>query len=392
MSTSINLSNIGGSSAGGSTVFTGASVRSIFSQAAHGFTTGNVVRPNTTGYGFTLALASGDPVNYDVIGIVTNIPDANSFELCTQGFVSGGWVPTGVNGVQFYLSPSTSGVLTNNPLIASGTVVKPLVSVIQPGLALVNIESYKQNFYNLDTQIITSAVANPIIDYSKSMYIVDPSQGNPGSVTIALASPASLAFSGGEITFFRPTQSTGIVRISGNINGGTGIFDLRSSGDVLGLTPAAGYTSWFVTKDSRDVFVRALASGNQSVAASSQTILDFANRTDDVIQCFGGYGNNNRNTFTAPYNGYYKFNVRFKAVDITMGAAHSAVLRIWKNVTGVAVTTSRYKNADLDSTITLSSISYFNVGDTGYCTLLHANNAPLTGSADTQLEVTRVVG
>lgn len=95
-----------------------SSTTKLISQTAHGLAVGSWVRFNGTG--FVKAVASG-LTTADVLGVVSNVADANTFTLTTNGFITGlsGLTP----GSRYYLSPTTAGAITATEAVA-GQVAK----------------------------------------------------------------------------------------------------------------------------------------------------------------------------------------------------------------------------------------------------------------------------
>jgi hypothetical protein len=124
----------------------GEVVQRTFTQAAHGFTVGQVLK--SSGVDGEFDLAQADVVtNADAIGIVTAVPTVNTFELTTEGFEIIAILPGGaVTGDNLYLSPSTPGALTlTDPAIANipGTVSFPLATIIDDTSSLCCIHKYR---------------------------------------------------------------------------------------------------------------------------------------------------------------------------------------------------------------------------------------------------------
>lgn len=129
---------------GGHTIATtgtgsGEVLEKTFTQAAHGFTVGQVLK--SSGVDGEFALAESDvAANADVIGIVTSVPTANTFVLTAQGYQIVTVLPGGtVTGDNLYLSDSVAGALTlTDPAIANvpGTISKPLGTVINDSTGL----------------------------------------------------------------------------------------------------------------------------------------------------------------------------------------------------------------------------------------------------------------
>lgn len=87
---------------------------------AHSFSIGDVVRYDSAS--FVKAQANSE-ANAEVVGIISNIPDANSFYVTQMGFVSGITSPGSLTpGTLYYLSPSTAGLLTATKPTAAGQV------------------------------------------------------------------------------------------------------------------------------------------------------------------------------------------------------------------------------------------------------------------------------
>lgn len=91
-------------------------------QAAHGFTAGEVLRLSGTQ---TYSLAQADNVvDAEVVGIVSSIVDANNFIMTTSGYVSG---LSGLTAdIVYFLDPSVAGGLTATQPITTGLVSKPI--------------------------------------------------------------------------------------------------------------------------------------------------------------------------------------------------------------------------------------------------------------------------
>lgn len=113
--TGLNFQFTGASSGGGSNLTT-------ITQPNHGFVVNNVVYFN----GLLYALALADtPVDAEVIGIVVQVIDINTFVICTNGRISTlvGATPGGV----YFLSDITPGLLTLTAPVAVNHIEKPLV-------------------------------------------------------------------------------------------------------------------------------------------------------------------------------------------------------------------------------------------------------------------------
>jgi hypothetical protein len=98
--------------------------RTTITQTAHGFIVGNVLRTNGTSI---FAKAQADTAaNAEVIGMVLQVIDANTFVMITGG------VCTGLSGLVantvYFLSEATAGLLTSAEPTPNGTrVSKPIL-------------------------------------------------------------------------------------------------------------------------------------------------------------------------------------------------------------------------------------------------------------------------
>jgi hypothetical protein len=128
----------GGGGGGGSAT----SITVIINQPANGFTVGQVVWNNAGT--FQLALAD-NPVDAEVIGMVTSVIDANNFNLLVSGQVTAltGLTPGGV----YWLSDVTSGLLTLTQPTAIGHISKPLMIATSATVGF---------FYNFRGKIISA--------------------------------------------------------------------------------------------------------------------------------------------------------------------------------------------------------------------------------------------
>lgn len=98
----------------------GASMVTV-TQTAHGFVIGDVLRHNGTSW--VKALADSE-ANAEVIGIVSSVPDANTFTLLSDGNITG---LSGLTaGATYFLSATTAGALTTTEPTGIGNVSKPL--------------------------------------------------------------------------------------------------------------------------------------------------------------------------------------------------------------------------------------------------------------------------
>jgi hypothetical protein len=91
-------------------------------KALHGFAPGTIVRFN--GVDFVRAQADSE-ANAAVVGMVSSVPDANSFYITQVGFVAGLTLQAYTPGDVYYLDPIMSGQLTNVKPTAAGQIELP---------------------------------------------------------------------------------------------------------------------------------------------------------------------------------------------------------------------------------------------------------------------------
>lgn len=114
-------------------------------QSSHGFAVGDVLRHNGTDYVKAKADTAG---NAEVVGIVSNVVDANNFQLLFVGSI------TGLSGLTagsvYFLDPSTAGALTATEPTTTGQVSKPL---------LIATSTTAGHFFNFRGEMISGAAA-----------------------------------------------------------------------------------------------------------------------------------------------------------------------------------------------------------------------------------------
>lgn len=94
------------------------------SQTSHGFAVGDVIRTqnNATTY---LKAKADSAANAEAVGIVSSVPNANSFVLTTYGYITG--LSGLTKGTVYFLSAGTSGLLTATEPTTSGQISKPML-------------------------------------------------------------------------------------------------------------------------------------------------------------------------------------------------------------------------------------------------------------------------
>lgn len=104
-------------------VGSGTSISKPYTQTAHGFLVGNVLKKSGT----TFAKAQADTAsNAEVVGIVSAVADANNFTLLMAGVLDITGLGLTANAI-YYLSPSTAGALTSSISTVVGNIDKPVL-------------------------------------------------------------------------------------------------------------------------------------------------------------------------------------------------------------------------------------------------------------------------
>jgi hypothetical protein len=107
-----------------------ASLESDINQVAHGFSVGDAIRNNGTI--FIKALADS-VANAGVIGIVSVVTDVDNFTYQFGGILT---VGTWTLGVDYFLSPATSGLIITEPTYSVGEVRQYIGSGVPAGLLI----------------------------------------------------------------------------------------------------------------------------------------------------------------------------------------------------------------------------------------------------------------
>lgn len=88
---------------------------------AHGFSVGNVLRMSGTSY---VKAQANSATNAEAVGIVSLVPDANTFILATGGYVSS--LSGLTSGAMHFLDPTTAGAITATEPTTDGQISKPV--------------------------------------------------------------------------------------------------------------------------------------------------------------------------------------------------------------------------------------------------------------------------
>ena len=118
----MTLTKIGASLSGGADLVT-------ITQSTHNFTVGKVLRSSGSDGTYTTAQAN-TPANAEVIGIVVQVIDANTFTMALSGRITvDGAVPNVTAGTVLFLSDTSAGDLTSTEPTDAGEISKPVAVV-----------------------------------------------------------------------------------------------------------------------------------------------------------------------------------------------------------------------------------------------------------------------
>ena len=183
-----------GSAGGGSG--SGVSLEQTITQTAHGFVVGDWLRSaGTTGI-YTKAQADTAD-NSAVIGLVTAVPNANTFELTKVGSAS---ITTGYPiGDALWLSPTTAGAMTNVEPTTIGQIRQPLGYVV--GTNEIDIKIQRGD----DITAINGSIGNGLISSRTAFNVF---QDFMGDVNSGIGGSISC---GGLYPFSAPSGGFGVV-------------------------------------------------------------------------------------------------------------------------------------------------------------------------------------
>jgi len=93
-------------------------------QSSHGFSVGDVLRSSGSDGAYAKAQAN-NAANAEVLGIITAVPDVNTFTLTVAGYVTtAAAVPNETAGSALFLSASTAGGINSNRTIDCWSDIK----------------------------------------------------------------------------------------------------------------------------------------------------------------------------------------------------------------------------------------------------------------------------
>ena len=154
----MTLTKIGASLSGGADLVT-------ITQSSHGFTVGKVLKSSGSNGTYATALAN-TAANAEVIGIVVQVLDANTFTMALSGRITvDGAVPNVTAGTVLFLSGSSAGDLTSTEPTTAGQVSKPV--------AVVTTADSEMLMVNYRGEIISSATESWDVNGSELILDVD---------------------------------------------------------------------------------------------------------------------------------------------------------------------------------------------------------------------------
>ncbi len=217
-------------------------------QTGHGFSLGEVVRFDGTKY----VRAQADiEQNADVIGIVTEIVNANSFEITTSGIITFESGVTFTTGQAYFLSATQAGKLTTVEPTAVGNISKPL---------LIALSSTSGLFYNWRGIEITKEVD---IDA-----LLPLQAGNAGNVLMSDGTSAgwrSIAEATATVEVTAPNSFTvgQLVRVTNNPSAPYALAQANTASNavVFGIVSAASPASYTVTTFGKVTQLSGLSAG-----------------------------------------------------------------------------------------------------------------------------------
>ena len=295
----MTLTKIGASLSGGADLVT-------ITQSSHGFTVGKVLKSSGSNGAYTTAQAN-TAANAEVIGIVIQVIDTNTFTMALSGRITvDGAVPDVTAGSVLFLSGSSAGDLTSTEPTTAGHISKPVavVTTANSEMLMVNYrgevistatESWDTNGAELilDVDGDTSIHANTDDQIDVQISGADDFRFSANTLnvlsgsTLSIDSGATISNSGTLVGFnsnsFTVTQSSHglsvgkVVKSSGS-NGAfaTAQADSAANAEVVGIvTVVNGNDITIVTSGEVDV-----AAAVPNVAASTVVFLDPSNAGD----------------------------------------------------------------------------------------------------------------
>lgn len=195
----------------------GSAVTNSITQAAHGFSVGNVVTYNGTVWVLAKADSAADA---EAVGIVSTVTSSSVFVITTNGYVTG---LSGLTaGTTYFLSPTSAGALTSTAPSTAGQVSKPLL----------NTDSTTSGYFeNMRGEVLVSPPSVPL----------PVSNGGTGATTLT-----GVVIGNGTSAF------TTVTAPSGTIVGTTDTQTLTNKRNTKRVVTAADATSVTPNSDNAD--------------------------------------------------------------------------------------------------------------------------------------------
>jgi len=242
----MTLTKIGASLSGGADLVT-------ITQSSHGFTVGKVLKSSGSDGAYATALAN-TAANAEVVGIVVQVIDANTFTMALSGRITvDGAVPNVTAGTVLFLSGSSAGDLTSTEPTTAGQVSKPV--------AVVTTADSEMLMVNYRGEIISSATESWDVNGSELILDVD----GDTSLHANTDDQIDVQISGADD--FRFTANTLSVLSGSTLSIDSGA-TLANSGTITGFNS----TSYAVTQSSHGFAVGKVlkSSGSAGAYATSQ--------------------------------------------------------------------------------------------------------------------------
>jgi hypothetical protein len=225
---------------------TNESVIKKITQNSHGLSVGNAIRINSSG---VYVKAQADSVaNAEVVGIVQEVVDVNTFKVVFAGMVTAG-VPAQPPGTVLFLSDSSGGALSTTEPSAFGRVSKPVAVVTASASAMVVMNMRGMEIAEDDALgeyfDVTNLTGNHSASYLDNVFLCDASAG---AFTVSLPTAAD---NQGKIFYIKKTDASfndiTIVPISGQYIDEEPSYILETKGEYVQII--SNNLNWMVLSD-----------------------------------------------------------------------------------------------------------------------------------------------
>jgi hypothetical protein len=251
-------------SSGGTANTEGERITKVVTQSGHTFVVNDVVGWSSSQY--SKAIANG-AYNGEVIGVVTTIRDANTFEVTQSGYFSGFSAGLSAN-TTYFLSNIIAGQLTAIKPATLGHVVRPIIATTAANAGWVL--PYPGYVLTTGTTFTATTVAAGLgLTDSANTFNVNILQaiavGTEIPVKIDLLGTNKLYIDSNDIT-----GNTGTITGATNITtlGGTGIYD-STSGQSLQFRSLKGSGFTSISQVGNDIIIYSTASGGTPITGGT---------------------------------------------------------------------------------------------------------------------------